>query len=383
MTTLGHSLEQLLGSLVEDGSLTGASAAVICGHESAIVSVGFADLARQVPLPRDARFRLASLSKPIVSALALALIDDGVLALHDPISRWMPELASPSVMRSPRGPVDDVVPAAGPVLVRHLLDSTCGWGFPGDLTLPGVDAMLAAVGDGRHRDLLPEPDAWVAALAAAPLMFQPGERWLYDTSYDLLGVLLARAAGRPLPALLAERLLEPLGMRHTGFAVAPEDRALVVESVRWESGELRSSDQSDLSVLPRFPSAAGGLIGTLGDLVRFARMLLDGGSLDGVEVLPTASVEAMTSDRLTAEQRSEAGLYLAGQSWGYGGAVDVAPSEPWQAPGRYGWVGVSGTSLHLRRDRGTALVLLTQREFHTDADGALLEAIWTAAGVDG
>ena len=163
-----RSLARVLGGLVDDGSLTGASAAIVRGDETSIVTLGFADLARRVPLSGDARFRLTSLSKPIISALALALVEDGVLALDDPIGRWVPELASPSVMRSARGPVHDVVPAAGPVLVRHLLESTCGWGFPGDLSLPGVEGMLAAAGDGRHRHLLPAPDAWVAALADVP-----------------------------------------------------------------------------------------------------------------------------------------------------------------------------------------------------------------------
>jgi CubicO group peptidase (beta-lactamase class C family) len=375
-----RALEGALGGLVADGSLTGGCVAAVHGHECAVVCAGSADLARRVPLRSDACFRLASVTKPIIAALALALVEDGVLELDDPIGRWMPELASPSVMRSARGPVDDVVPAAGPVLVRQVLDSTCGWGFPGDLSLPGVDGMLAAIGDGRNRHLLPEPDAWVAALAQRPLMFQPGERWLYDTSYDLLGVLLARAAGRPLPALLAERLLAPLGMRHTGFSVVPPGPGVVlVEGVRGRTGALRAADQADVTVPPRFPSGAGGLVGTIDDLVRFARMLVDGGSLDGAQVLTTASVDAMTADRLSAAQRSEGGGFLAGQSWGYGGMVDAAPREPWQAPGRFGWVGVTGTSLHVRRDEGTALVVLTSRELFEREDTELLEAIWAAA----
>lgn len=360
-----QAVKDVLETLVADGSLTGASAAVVGDGESTIVTVGFADLARRVPLRSDARFRLASVTKPIVSALALAVIEDGLLGLDDPIGRWLPELASPKVMRA-----HDVLPAAGPVLVRHLLDATCGWGFPGELS-PGFERMLAAVGDGRHRHRMPDPDAWVAALAAAPLLFDPGQRWLYDTSYDLLGVLLARAAGRPLPALLAERLLEPLGMRHTAF----EARGPLVEGVEWRSGALHRSSQDDVSAPPRFPSGAGGLIGTIEDLSRFARMLVEGGGA----VLTTASVEAMTSDQLTEAQRRAAGAYLAGQSWGYGGAVDIAPREPWQALGRYGWIGVSGTSLHVRRDQGTALVVLTARELHDEADMQLLGAIWAAA----
>lgn len=374
-------VERLLGDLVADGSLPGACAAIITGDASSIVSIGTADLAGRVPLRPDTRFRLASVSKPIVTALALALIEDGVLAAEDPIERWLPELSTARVMRSARGAVDDVIPASDRPRVRHLLDSTCGWGFPGDLALPGVEGLLAAVGDGRHRHLLPDPDTWVAALAGVPMLFHPGERWLYDTSYNLLGVVLARAAGRPLPALLHERLLEPLGMRHTGFWVAEE--AIVAQSVRWTSGALRPSEEVDLGVNapPRFASGAGGLIGSMEDLVRFTRMLLAGGTLDGAEVLTAASVDAMTSDQLTARQRAEAGPYLAGQSWGYGGCVDVAPTEPWQTLGRYGWIGVSGTSLHLHRANGTALVLLTSREYREAADGEILERIWTAGAL--
>jgi CubicO group peptidase (beta-lactamase class C family) len=312
-------------------------------------------------------------TKPIISALAAGLVEDGVLAVDDPIGHWMPELASPSVLGSA---------AAGPVLVGHVLDSTCGWGFPGDLSKPGVAELLDAVGDPRRPHEFPEPDTWAAGLARVPLLRQPGERWLYETPHDLLGVLLARAAGRPLPALLAERLLDPLGMRRTGFAAPAEHRDDVVQAVRWEDGALREADADDPAVMPRFPSGAGGLVSSLDDLVRFARMLLGGGELDGVRVLTPASVDAMTTDRLTPAQRSEGGFFLDGQSWGQGGMVDIAPRKPWQAPGRYGWVGVSGTSLHVQRDRGTAVICLTSRELWTADDTAVLERLWTAAASD-
>ncbi|MDA0179781.1 beta-lactamase family protein [Solirubrobacter phytolaccae] len=359
-------MRDVLEGLVADGSLPGAAVAVIRGGDREVVTVGFADLARSVPLGPDTRFRLASLSKPIVSALALGLIEDGGLGLEDPIGRWLPELAAPTVLRG-----DAVVPAAGPVRVRHLLDATCGWGFPGELTA-GFERMLAAVGDGRHRHRMPVPDVWVAALARTPLLFEPGEQWLYDTSYDLLGVVLARAAGQPLPEALHARLLEPLGMRGTGFAAS----GALVEEVRAQGGELVPAGyDEDVRRLPRFPSGAGGLFGTVEDLSRFAHMLVNGG--DGV--LAAASVEAMTSDQLAPAQRRAGGAYLAGQSWGYGGSVDVEPTEPWHAPGRYGWIGVTGTSLHVRREEGTAIVVLTARELHDAADMALMGTLWTAA----
>jgi CubicO group peptidase (beta-lactamase class C family) len=348
----------MLDALVAAGELTGGATATIRDGACTIATAGFADTARTIPLDEDARFRFASVTKPIVSALALALIEDGVLGADDPIATWLPEAAAPQLLRDPRGPVDDVIPAPEPIRVRHLLDATSGWGFPGDLSWPIVARMIAAVGDGRDRHTLPEPDAWLASLTQAPLLFAPGERWLYDTSYDLLGVLLARAAGQPLPHLLQERLLDPLDMHHTSFTV-PDD-AVRVEGVAWPTGA------------PRFPSGSGGLIGTIGDLARFAQMLV----ADGAPLLSPASVEAMTTNRLTDAQRSEAGLYLAGQGWGYGGSVDIAPQHPWQAPGRYGWVGVTGTSLHVRRDHRSAFVVLTAREL---GDATFLEQLWTAA----
>jgi CubicO group peptidase (beta-lactamase class C family) len=382
-TTQG-ALRRVLDELVAERALPGAAVAIVEGDEVTVVRGGSADLAGRRPMGDTALFPLTSVTKPIVSALAAGLVEDGVVAPDDPVERWVPELASPPVLSATAVSPQDVVPAVRPALVGHLLDSTSGWGFPGDLFGPGITELVAAVGDGRRPDELPDPDTWVARLAGVPLMRQPGDRWLYETSHDLLGVVLARAAGRPLPALLAERLLRPLGMGHTGFAVAAADRGHVVQAVRsGEDGTLRAADAGDPAAMPRFPSGAGGLVASLDDLVRFARMLLGGGELDGVRVLTPASVEAMTSDRLTPAQRGEGGFFLDGQSWGQGGAVDIAPREPWQAPGRYGWVGVSGTSLHVRRDRGTAVICLTARELWTARDTAVLERIWTAAAADG
>lgn len=360
----GGAVRRTLDELVAARELPGAAVATIrggAGGEVAVVRAGSVGDAT--------RFRLSSVTKPIVSALAAGLIEDGVLAPGDPIDRWLPELAAPAG-------------AVRPVLVSHVLDSTCGWGFPGDLSLPGVAELLDALGDPRRPDLLPDPEAWLAALAGVPPLRRPGERWLYETPHDLLGILLARAAGRPLPEVLAERLLAPLGMDRTGFSVPAEHRADVAPAVRFEDGALHAADASDPAVPPRFPSGAGGLVSSLGDLVRFARMLLGDGAVDGARVLEPASVATMTTDRLTPAQRSEGGFFLDGQSWGHGGMVDVDPRAPWQAHGRYGWVGVSGASLHVRRDRGTAVICLTPRELFTAEDTALMQRLWTAAAAD-
>src|SRR5690242_9365500 len=170
-------------------------------------------------MARDSLFRIASLTKPITAAAVLLLVDDGELALDDPIARWLPELASPVVVRTPDGPVDDVVPAARPVTVGDLLTFRCGYGLTEGMTLPAVDLLLQVLGHPAAAPRALSPDEWLAALAQVPMLHQPGETWLYDTGSDLQGVLVARVAGRPLPEFLAERLFEPLGMADTGFTV--------------------------------------------------------------------------------------------------------------------------------------------------------------------
>ena len=169
---------------------------------------------------RDSIFRIASITKPITAAAVMMLVEDGRVALDDPVERWLPELASPDVVRTPAGPVDDVVPAARPITVADLLTFRAGYGFPSDFSLPAVGLLFSELRQGPPQpQLVAAPDEWMATLSRIPLLHQPGEAWLYNTCSDILGVLVARASGQPLPEFLAERLFEPLGMADTGFAV--------------------------------------------------------------------------------------------------------------------------------------------------------------------
>jgi CubicO group peptidase (beta-lactamase class C family) len=191
-----------------------------------------------------------------------------------------------------------------------------------------------------------------------PLARQPGEAWLYNTCSDIQGVLIARVSGQSLPEFLAERLFEPLDMADTGFAVpAGElDRFTSYYQAGPDGLELLDAPGGQWSSLPAFPSGAGGLVSTVDDWHTFARMLLDGGR----GLLSPESVRQMTTDQLTRSQREDSGLFLEGQSWGFGGAVDVEPIAPWNVPGRYGWVGGTGTTAHLIPSTGTVAVLFTQ-----------------------
>ena len=209
-----------LSEVLRTAAVPGAVALVARGDEVEVEVAGSVDVDGTAPMARDSIFRIASITKPIVAAAVMMLVDDGRIALDDPVERWLPELASPMVVRTPGSPVDDVVPAVRPITVLDLLTFRAGYGFPSDFSLPAVAPLFSELKQGPPQPhAVAAPDEWMAALARIPLLHQPGEAWLYNTCSDILGVLIARVTGRPLPEFLAERLFEPLGMVDTGFAV--------------------------------------------------------------------------------------------------------------------------------------------------------------------
>lgn len=377
------SLHETLGARVREGSVPGAVGLVARGDRIEVAAVGTVDVEGSAPMARDTLFRIASITKPITAAALLLLVEDGRLALDDPIARWLPELASPTVVRTPDAAIDDVVPAVRPISVRDLLDSRAGYGFPSDFSLPVVGLLAADVqSDGRNPQHFPAPDEWLEELARIPLLHQPGEAWLYNTCSDLQGVLIARVADQPLPELLAERLFAPLGMGDTGFTVPAAKRDRFTSSYRTDpTGGLELADRptGQWSRRPAFPSGAGGLVSTVDDWLAFGRMLLADGAVDGRPLLSPESVRLMTSDHLTAAQREAGALFLEGQGWGYGGAVDVAAVDPWNLPGRYGWVGGTGTTAHVVPATGTVAVMLSQVATDGPTAPALIQDFWRYA----
>ena len=245
-----------------------------------------------------------------------------------------------------------------------LLSSQAGYGFASDFTLPAVQRLFSVQKDGREPASFPPPDAWMAELARIPLLYQPGEAWLYDTCSTLQGVLIARVSGQPLPGFLAERVFAPLGMTDTGFEVPLAKRGRFTSYYRTSPGgglELADGPDGQWRARPAFPLGNGGLAGTADDWLAFGRMLLSGGvAADGRRLLTADSVRLMTTDHTTQSQREVGKLFLDGQGWGFGGSVDIAAIEPWNMPGRYGWVGGTGTSAHITPSTGSVAILLAQ-----------------------
>jgi CubicO group peptidase (beta-lactamase class C family) len=372
-------LHGLLEKYVANGALPGAVGLVAGPDRTEVAAVGSASLGG-APMTRDSIFRIASITKPITAASVMMLVEDGRIALGDPVRQWLPELAEPAVVRTPASAVDDVVPAARPITVSDLLGSSAGYGFASDFTLPAVQRLFSVQKDGREpRSFLP-PDEWMAELAKIPLIYQPGEGWLYDTCSTLQGVLVARVSGQSLPDFMAQRVFEPLGMADSGFDVpAGQGHRFTSYYRTGPDGGLELADGPDgqWSSPPPFPLGNGGLAGTADDWLAFGRMLLAGGvSASGRRLLSADSVRLMTTDHTTSAQREIGALFLEGQGWGFGGSVDITAIDPWNVPGRYGWVGGTGTSAHITPSTGTVAILFTQVAADSPVPPAWMRDFW-------
>ncbi len=375
-------LHDVLRTHVDKGSLPGAVGLIACGDRLEVAAVGSVAV-DGVPMARDAIFRLASITKPITAAAVLMLVDDGRIALDDPVDEWLPELASPVVVRTPDSAVDDVVPAARPITVFDLLSSRAGYGFSSDFALPAVQSLFSVQKDGREPRSFPAPDVWLAELSRIPLLYQPGEAWLYDTCSTLQGMLISRVSGRSLPDFLAERVFQPLGMVDTGFDV-PADKLTRFTSY-YRTGpagglELADGPDGQWSTPPVFPLGNGGLVGTADDWLAFGRLLLaNGTTADGHRLLSADSVRLMTSDHTTQAQREIGALFLEGQGWGFGGSVDIADIDPWNVPGRYGWTGGTGTTAHITPSTSTVAIMLAQVAADSPVPPEWLRDFWRYA----
>ncbi|SEB60043.1 CubicO group peptidase, beta-lactamase class C family [Nocardioides exalbidus] len=366
-------LEAVLRPHVGSGAIPGLVALVATGDDVEVVALGSQGTSG-APMQRGSIVRGASIAKPLMAAVTMMLVEDGTLDLDAPVSGLLPELADPRVLRTPTSELDDTEPAQRPITARHVLTSTSGHGFA-TVETPVVPLLVERLGQASMElDKVPAPDEWMRRLADIPLIHQPGDGWTYNASYDLLGVLLARAAGKDLAELMAERLLGPLGMVDSGFFVPMEKRDRFTTLY---GSDLSVSDEPDGSFAepPAFASGAGGIVTTVDDMLAFGRMLLAGGG----DLLTPGSVRQMTTDHTTPELREMGGFFLDGQGWGYGGGVDTSVREPWNVVGRYGWVGGTGTSAYVIPSRGSVNVLLTQVELGSPESTAVLEAFWTHA----
>jgi CubicO group peptidase (beta-lactamase class C family) len=385
---LAH-LHDVMSAHVEAGEMPGLVSLVARDEGVYIDTIGSPSFADHAPLSRSAIFRIASLTKPITAVATMSLVEDGVLRLDQPVDDLLPELAHRRVLRVLDAELDDTVAAVRPITVEDLLSSRLGFGSvmapPGSYPIQRAEAELGlqSIGGPPWPPVAYDADGWMAALGSLPLMYQPGERWLYNTSAQVLGVLLARAAGTDLDSVQRERIFEPLGMRDTGFSVPADQssRLTTFYTPDPETGELSVLDDAPDSwwrTPPSFPDASGWLVSTIDDYWSFVSMLVAGGSLRGRRVLSPESVALMTTDRLSRAQRESSRLFLGEHgSWGLGMAVPATGSTA-PLPCGIGWDGGSGTTWRTDPRNGVTGIVFTQRQATSPAPPPVIEDFWAA-----
>jgi CubicO group peptidase (beta-lactamase class C family) len=349
---------------IDAGLLAGAVTLVWrSGEVLQVNELGHRDVDAGLPMQRDTIFRIASMSKPVTVAAAMSLLEEGKLAPTDPVATWLPELSDLDVLLDPRGPLDKTTPAHRQITVDDLMTHRGGLAYRFSVTGP----LSKAYGRMSVRQ---DQDRWLAELATLPLVHQPGERLTYSHATDVLGIALSRIEGKSLADVLSERIFQPLGMVDTGFSVGTAGRRRAATMYTLDANLALQHDVMAPAPVtdPRFCTGGDGLWSTVDDYLRFARMLLAGGTLDGVQVLSEESVRKMRTDRLTDEQKRQPFVgapFWIGRGFGLNLSVVTDPAKSRQlfgpgGLGTFGWPGAYGTWWQADPSADLVLIYLIQ-----------------------
>jgi len=336
-------------------------------HADAIGTLAFGAAA---PMQRDSIFRIASMTKPITAVATMILVEECKLRLDDAVDAWLPELANRKVLRTPASALDDTVAARRAITVRDLLTFRSGYGEVAFVA--GMCPMQKAVAEA-HLPLTDwifkdSPDEFMRRLGTLPLVDQPGERWLYHMSGEILGVLIARVTGKSLGAFMRDRIFEPLGMKDTAFVVpeAKLDRLATCYCAVPVTGERAILDEPRggmFSTPPAFESGAGGLVSTADDMLAFARMLLGKGALRGERILSRPTIDLMTADQLSAQQKAASPFFPRfWDTFGWGLGIGVVAHKMYvgRGPGCFGWDGACTTSWWIDPEQDLIGIFMSQ-----------------------
>ena len=381
-------MRNVLGGYIKRGEMPGLVALVSLGEDVHVEALGALSFGG-APIRRDAIFRIASMTKPIAAAAAMILVEECKLRLDDRVDEFLPELANRKVLRRLDAALDDVVPAKRAITLRDLL--TFRWGFGVVMAWPPAypiqKAMAAAELIPSPNPIEQTPDDYMKRLGALPLMYQPGERWMYHTGSDVLGVLISRASGQSFSDFLRERIFVPLGMKDTDFHAPAEklDRFTTSYTRDPATNKLNVHDDPRASRWGKptlFASGGGGLVSTADDYLAFCRMMLGKGRYGSARVLSPASVTLMTMDHLTDAQKEGAEQFFGDghggfkEGWGFGMSIEIKRTDLWTNPGRFGWTGGVGTTAYSDPSQSLAGILLTQRMMDSPVPPRVMTDFW-------
>ncbi|MDR6833778.1 MULTISPECIES: serine hydrolase domain-containing protein [unclassified Sphingopyxis] len=349
---------------VDRRELAGALAAIGKGQDAAeFFGAGVQSNDSPTPVGPDTLWRLYSMTKPVTGIAAMLLIEDGKMKLDQPIADFLPAFAKMQVQNTPDGSITDLRPAKTPITVRHLLTHTAGLGYnimqKGPIKKAYDDAGI--VGGQASRLPIPGFAAVTAApslavmadrLAALPLVYEPGTKWSYSISLDLLGRVIEVVSGQPFDAFLKARLFDPLGMTSTGFMVAAKDVGRFTTNYAPYGGALIPFDPATSSIYldpPPYPFGGGGLVSSARDYDRFLAMLLGEGATGGKRVMKVETARLAMSNLLT-DSIDRKGTFVDGEGFGAGGRVSLPTSRGGE--GIFGWAGAAGTIGFVHRGLG-------------------------------
>jgi CubicO group peptidase (beta-lactamase class C family) len=383
-------MHQVLSGYVERKEMPGLVALVSRHDDVHVDALGKMTFGHPAPMKRDTIFRIASITKPVTAVAAMILVEECKLRLDDSIEPWLPELANRRILKSLSSQPDDTVPALRAITVRDLL--TYRMGFGSIMAMPDtypIQKLIREYRIGGDGPMLPSQapamDEWLQKLGSLPWLAQPGERWMYHVSGDVLGALIARVSGQPLSTFMRERIFDPLGMKDTAFYVPPEkvDRLTGFYFFNRQTNKLDVFDDVANSAWrsePPSESGGGGLVSTIDDYFAFSRMMLNKGRHGREEILYRTTVELMTADQLTPEQRAGSEIFFGTHSsWGLGMAVDIRRNEIFHIPGRFGWTGGFGTTAYTDPAHAMIGILFTQRMMDSPEPPKVFTDFWTLA----
>jgi CubicO group peptidase (beta-lactamase class C family) len=371
----------LLQSVVDAGKISGFVTLLWKDGEVVQVdAVGQRNVERGEPMTRDTLFRIASMTKPVTSAAALMLMEQGKLSLDDPITRWAPEFADMKVLADPTGPLDQVSAAARDITIEDLLTHRSGLSYNFNSQGPIGQAYQEALGSPLAGKL--PTDEWMMRLGALPLLYQPGDRFHYSHSTDVLGFIVARIFGKSLGETLKAMIFDPLGMSETAFWLPPEKQDRVARIYRQFPDGTKRDISYGLTPQPGpWESGGGGLISRADDYLKFARMLMGEGQSDGVRLLSPDSVKLMSANRLTPAQREipffgQPLWRIMGFGLGLSTIMDaqIANMIGAGSEGAYGWPGAFGTWWMADPATGAILIYLVQESATDFGPGTTIDA---------
>ncbi|MGI9473213.1 MAG: serine hydrolase domain-containing protein [Rubripirellula sp.] len=375
-------VHEVMQRFVDDGAIAGSVVAVARNGKLVLMdTVGYQSIEDKIPMSADSIFRIYSMSKPVTSVAAMLLVDRGKIKLDDPVAKYIPCFEDVRVFAGSEGEDLETDAPRRAVTIRDLLRHTAGltYGFFGNSK---VDQLYRQAGVLADED---DCAALCEKVAAIPLTNQPGDRFQYGVSVDVLGRVIEIASGKTLDEFFREEIFEPLKMADTGFFVPEEKvpRMTVNYAANPEGGLSVADDPADsrFTTKPKMLSGGGGLVSTAGDYLRFAQMVANGGQLDGRRILKEETVVMMTKDQLPSRAFPiGVGAPMPGVGFGLGFSVVVdRAGYPHPVEGEYGWDGMASTHYFASPGEGFIVVALTQRlPFSPQVENAIKPIIYSA-----